>query len=70
MSIGVYAREHLNAQLFSYAFAVALLHRDDTKNLPVPSIVHHFPDKFVENRVIGRAREEVTIVPEVNRVII
>ncbi|KAJ8921108.1 hypothetical protein NQ315_015906 [Exocentrus adspersus] len=67
MAVGVYAREHLNPQLFSYAFAVALRHRPDTKDLPIPSVVHSFPDKFVENRVIGRAREEVTIVPEENR---
>lgn len=68
MAVGVYARENLNPQLFSYAFAVALHHRDDTRDLQIPSIVHNFPDKFVENRVIGRAREEVTIVPEPNRV--
>ncbi|KAJ8969865.1 hypothetical protein NQ314_001549, partial [Rhamnusium bicolor] len=61
LAVAIYAREHLNPQLFSYAYAVALLHRPDTQKLPIPSVVHNFPDKFVENRVIGRAREETPI---------
>ncbi|KAJ8973716.1 hypothetical protein NQ317_009310, partial [Molorchus minor] len=56
MSVASYAREHINPQMFSYSFSVALLHRPDTKELNIPSVVHSFPDKFVENKLTGQAR--------------
>ncbi|CAG9825513.1 unnamed protein product [Phaedon cochleariae] len=64
MAVAVYARERVNPYLFIYAFSVALLHREDTKHLNIPSIVSSFPEKFVQNQVIGVARQEVSVVPE------
>lgn len=64
LSIAVYARDQVNPYLFNYAFSVALLHRKDTKNLDLPSLVRFFPDKFCDSKIFTRAREEAKIVPE------
>jgi tyrosinase len=63
----VYSRDRVNSQLFNYALSVALLHRPDTKNLDIPLFAEAFPDKFVDSRVLERAREEATVVPDGNR---
>ena len=68
LSTAVYARDRVNAYLFHYALSVALLHRSDTQNLDLPSLIHVFPDKYVDSQVFARAREEANIVPEGSRV--
>nr|XP_023022213.1 phenoloxidase 2-like [Leptinotarsa decemlineata] len=68
LSVAVFAREHVNPLLFNYAFSVALLHRPDTQDLDVPSVIQSFPDKYVDSKVFGRAREIATTIPETSRV--
>ncbi|XP_055551442.1 phenoloxidase 2 [Wyeomyia smithii] len=63
-SCAVFARDRINPYLFNYAFSVALLHRKDTKDLDLPSIVEVFPDKYVDSKVFEQVREEATVVPE------
>lgn len=67
-ALAVYARDRVNPYLFNYAFSVALLHRHDTKDLDLPSVVHSFPDKYVDSKVFAKAREDATIVPEGSRI--
>ncbi|XP_065076334.1 phenoloxidase 2 [Ochlerotatus camptorhynchus] len=63
-SCAVFARDRINPYLFNYALSVALLHRRDTKDLDLPSIIEVFPDKYVDSRVFEQIREEATVVPE------
>lgn len=67
-SLAVYARERVNPYLFQYALSVAILHRSDTSDLPIPSYIFAFPDKFIDSSVFIRAREEVEIVDNDSRV--
>lgn len=67
-SVAVYARERVNPYLFNYAFSVALLHRNDTRDLDIPSFVTSFPDKFVDGTVLQKGREELEIIPDGSRV--
>ncbi|XP_045467590.1 phenoloxidase 1-like [Harmonia axyridis] len=67
LSVCCYARDNVNPYMFNYCLSVCLLHRSDTKDIDVPSIVTSFPDKFVESSVFSRAREEATIVPDGSR---
>ncbi|XP_077289769.1 prophenoloxidase 2 [Arctopsyche grandis] len=66
-SIAVYCRDRINPYMFNYCLSVALLHREDTKDLPLPSFIQSFPDKYVDSAVFSRAREEATVVPEGSR---
>lgn len=68
LAVAIYARERVNPYLFQYAFSVTLLHRPDTEGLELPSVVHSFPEKFFENNVIGKAREQATVVAKESRV--
>ncbi|XP_055691212.1 phenoloxidase 2-like [Lutzomyia longipalpis] len=67
LSVAVYARDRLNPYLFNYALSVALLHREDTQDVPIPNYVETFPDKFVDSAVFVACREEAAIVPEDSR---
>ncbi|KAG4073757.1 hypothetical protein HA402_000981 [Bradysia odoriphaga] len=67
MSVAAYCKDRVNAYLFQYALSVAMQHRDDTKNIELPSIVSTFPDKFVDPSAFPKAREEATLVAEENR---
>lgn len=68
LAVAVYARDRVNPYLFNYALSVAILHREDTQDLDVPSIIHSFPDKYVDSKVFSKAREDATVVPEGSRV--
>lgn len=68
LSVAVYCRDRLNPNMFIYALSVAILHRPDTKNLPVPPLSEIFPDKFVDGSVFSRAKEEANVVPTGARV--
>ncbi|XP_054277594.1 phenoloxidase 2-like isoform X2 [Macrosteles quadrilineatus] len=61
-SFALYARDRVNSFLFFYAYSVAILHRKDTRNVPVPSFAEVFPEKYMDSAVFSRAKEESTIV--------
>jgi hypothetical protein len=67
VSVAAYAKDRLNAYLYQYALSVAISHRPDTRDVEVPSIVHLFPDRFVDPKVFPRIREEATLVQPANR---
>ncbi|XP_030746158.1 phenoloxidase 1-like isoform X2 [Sitophilus oryzae] len=67
IAVAVYARDRVNPYLFNYCLSVAILHRADTQDLDVPSIIHSFPDKYVDSKVFGQALEDATVVPENDR---
>lgn len=70
LSVAVYCRDRLNPNMFIYALSVAILHRPDTKDLPVPPLTEVFPDKYMDSGIFSRAREEANVVPEGARVCI
>ncbi|XP_017877241.2 phenoloxidase 1-like [Ceratina calcarata] len=61
LSVAVYCRDRVNPNLFIYALSVAMLHRPDTKDLPIPPLSLVFPDKYLARGVFSRAREEASI---------
>ncbi|XP_011494439.1 PREDICTED: phenoloxidase subunit 1-like [Ceratosolen solmsi marchali] len=63
LSLAVYCRDRMNAQMFVYALSVAILHRPDTKNLPIPQLSEIFPDKYMDGSIFHRAKEEANVVP-------
>ncbi|XP_019754719.2 phenoloxidase 1 [Dendroctonus ponderosae] len=67
LAVAVYARDRVNPYLFNYSLSVALLHRADTQELDIPSIIHSFPDKYVDSKVFSQAREDANVVPEGSR---
>lgn len=67
LSVAAYVRDRINPQLFSYALSVTTLHRKDTKGLKIPTFVETFPDKFMDPRIVRKAREDATIIPQGSR---
>lgn len=67
LSTAAYVKDRVNPYLFQYALSVATQHREDTRNVNMPSVVQQFPDQFIDASVFPRAREEGTLVPEQNR---
>ncbi|XP_040154744.1 phenoloxidase 2-like [Anopheles arabiensis] len=70
MSVATYCRDRLNPVLFQYSLAVAVQHREDTKDVNIPSIVSLFPDQFVDPAVFPKLREEGAAVQQENRMVI
>lgn len=66
-SLAVYTRDRINSQLYNYALSVALLHRDDTKGVQIPSYVENFPTKFMDSRILTHAREQASFVKKHDR---
>nr|WGN96286.1 setae polypeptide [Ochrogaster lunifer] len=64
LSTFVYARANLNPQLFNYCYTVALMHRPDTKNVPIQNFAETFPAKFMDSKVFAKAREAAAVIPE------
>lgn len=62
-TVAVYARDRLNPFLFNYALSVALLHREDTKDLNIPLFIESFPEKFMDSKIFQRIREEAFLLP-------
>lgn len=60
----VYARDRVNPSLFQYSLACAMIHRPDTKNIPIPSLIEMFPYKFVDSKIIQNIKEETFILDE------
>lgn len=67
LSCAAYCKDRVNVDLFQYSLSVAIQHREDTKNMTVPSIVSMFPDKFVDPSAFPKAREEASLVSEESR---
>ncbi|CAH1235221.1 unnamed protein product [Diabrotica balteata] len=57
LSLAACARERVNPLLFNYALSVALLHRNDTKDLDLPSVVFSFPHKYIDSHVFSKVAE-------------
>ncbi|XP_058460053.1 phenoloxidase 8-like [Malaya genurostris] len=70
IAVASYCRERLNVYLFQYAFSVAVQHREDTKNVNLPSILELFPDHFVDPSVFPKLREEGKVVSQSDRIAI
>ncbi|ETN67213.1 prophenoloxidase [Anopheles darlingi] len=70
MSVATFCRDRLNAVLFQYSLSVAIQHREDTKNVNIPSIVSLFPDQFVDPSVFPKLREEGAAVQQENRMVV
>jgi hypothetical protein len=68
LSLAAYCRDRMNAQMFVYSLSVAILHRPDTKNLPIPQLCEIFPDKYMDSSVFHRAKEEANVIPTGSRV--
>lgn len=68
LSVAVYCRDRVNPNMFIYALSVAILHRPDTKDLPVPPLTEVFPDKYMDSAIFSKAKEEANLVPEGARV--
>ncbi|XP_076749949.1 phenoloxidase 1-like [Xylocopa sonorina] len=68
LSVAVYSRDRVNPNLFIYALSVAILHRPDTQNLPIPPLSEVFPNKYVDSGIFSRAREEANLVPAASRI--
>jgi tyrosinase len=67
LSIGVYCRDRTNPYVFIYAWSIALSHREDCKEIPIPSIIQTFPDQFISPSLRSNLFEEGRI-PEAQRV--
>lgn len=68
LSVAVYCRDRLNPNMFIYCLSVAILHRPDTKDLPIPPLSEVFPDKYMDGAIFSRAKEEANVVPAGSRV--
>lgn len=67
-AMAAYCRDRLNGPLFQYSLSVALQHRPDTVNVPVPSFLELFPDRFIEASTFPQLLEEGRIVNQGDRV--
>ena len=63
IAFAAYARDRVNSQLFVYALSTALLHREDTKDLVLPSYAEVFPERYIYSDGICDAREMAEIFP-------
>ncbi|KAI5635514.1 hemocyanin, ig-like domain-containing protein [Phthorimaea operculella] len=62
LSTCAYTRVKLNPQLFNYAYSVALSHRRDTRQVPLPNFAETFPAKFMDSQVFQQARETAAVL--------
>uniref|UniRef100_T1H4B2 Hemocyanin N-terminal domain-containing protein n=1 Tax=Megaselia scalaris TaxID=36166 RepID=T1H4B2_MEGSC len=60
LSVAARIRDKINPMLFNYALSVAILHRPDTKLLPIPLLANIFPEKFLHSLVFNEARKKGT----------
>uniref|UniRef100_A0A1E1WIY6 tyrosinase n=2 Tax=Pectinophora gossypiella TaxID=13191 RepID=A0A1E1WIY6_PECGO len=67
LSTCAYSRVKLNPQLFNYCFSVALSHRRDTRNVPIPNFAETFPSKFMDSQVFQQARESAAVLDGTER---
>ncbi|XP_017124982.1 phenoloxidase 2 [Drosophila elegans] len=62
VSLSVYTKDRVNPVLFQYAYAVAIAHRPDTREVPITNISQIFPSNFVEPSVFRDARQEASVI--------
>lgn len=67
-AVAAFCRDRLNGPLFQYALSVALQHRPDTTDVPIPSFLELFPDRFIDPTVIPQMQEEGRIINQGDRV--
>ncbi|XP_026333174.1 phenoloxidase subunit 2-like [Hyposmocoma kahamanoa] len=67
LSTCAFSRVHLNPQLFNYCFSTALMHRRDTRNVPIPNLAETFPFKFMDSHVFQQARESTQVLENAER---
>lgn len=60
----VFARDHINPFLFNYTLSVALLNRNDTADVMLPTCAELFPDRFLNCSIFQNAWEELAVVPD------
>ncbi|KAJ8679159.1 hypothetical protein QAD02_014946 [Eretmocerus hayati] len=63
LSLAAYCRNRLNPQMLIYALSVAMLHRQDTRDIDLPHFNEIFPDKFMDSRIFSQAREQFSVLP-------
>ncbi|XP_016929103.2 phenoloxidase 2 [Drosophila suzukii] len=64
VSLSVYTKDRVNPVLFQYAYAVAIAHRPDTREVPITNISQVFPSNFVEPSAFRDARQEASTIGE------
>ncbi|EDW48378.1 GM19941 [Drosophila sechellia] len=64
VSLCVYTKDRVNPVLFQYAYAVAVAHRPDTREVPITNISQIFPSNFVEPSAFRDARQEASVIGE------
>ncbi|XP_072934536.1 phenoloxidase 1-like [Epargyreus clarus] len=64
LSTCVFSRVNLNPQLFNYCYSVAIMHRRDTRNIPVNNFAESFPSKFMDSKVFAQARESAAVAAQ------
>lgn len=64
-SVAAYTRDRVNPYLFQYAYGVALKHRPETATMATPTIIHQFPDLFVDPKIFPRVEEEGNLAEDV-----
>ncbi|XP_022227535.2 phenoloxidase 2 [Drosophila obscura] len=62
VALAAYTKDRLNPVLFQYAYAVAIAHRPDTREVPITNISQVFPGNFVEPSVFRDARQEAAVI--------
>ncbi|XP_049838943.1 phenoloxidase 2-like [Schistocerca gregaria] len=67
LSLSIYCRDRINPYMYAYALSIAIIHRPDTRNIPLPPLSEVFPDKFMDSSIFGQARQEANVVGEGNR---
>ncbi|XP_077295703.1 phenoloxidase 2-like [Arctopsyche grandis] len=71
ISTSLYCKDRVNPAMYNYALSIAMLHRPDTRNVPVPTLIQTFPDRFINSAVFSQAREEAQLVsPELRSPIV
>ncbi|XP_055688055.1 phenoloxidase 2-like [Lutzomyia longipalpis] len=63
-SYAAYAHDRVNPYMYQYCLSVAMQHRADTQDQPIPSVAETFPNQFIDPAVIPEAREQNSFVPE------
>ncbi|CAB3366920.1 Hypothetical predicted protein [Cloeon dipterum] len=63
-ALAAYLRDRINPSLFVYAFSVAIMNRQDTRNVRLPPVSETFPGRYVDGSVFVRAREESYILSD------
>ncbi|RLU15745.1 hypothetical protein DMN91_011501 [Ooceraea biroi] len=67
LSTSIYCRDQVNPQMFVYAFSVAMLHRPDTRDIPIPPLTEILPEKYFDKRTLSRAKKMANLMPETSR---